>query len=247
MERGDFGRVKASAWNDLVAQTGAIAAGSRGEPVSANPLTDDENELRGRSWRFLVPSRGRPWLDRALAELVATRVVAADLIEPDRRAYHAGLLSGAARSPASLYRRLSEDIAVDLRLIEPFAIVAVRVLAADRIRLATLARVADVSPRDGIEALARVAENRCLVAWVTAASAFRLSAYRYALDHLVIEAPQADAGPTEQVLVRLATERTGLDRLGVAPLAQAACVGDAGGPAYAPIRPSPALPLVRKG
>ena len=247
VERGDFGRVKASAWNELVGETGAIAAAHRGEPVSPNPLTDDEGELRGRAWRFLVPSRGRPWLDRVLAELVATRVVAPDLIEPDRRAYHVGLLAGDARSVTSLYRRLSEDAGADLRLVEPFGVVAVRVLAADRVRLAALDRIADVSPGDVAGALARVAENRCLIAWVTAASAFRLSQYRYALSHLVIEAPQADAGPTEGALARLAAERTRLVALGIPPLAKAACLGSADAPVAPPAVSAPPLPLVRKG
>lgn len=244
VERGDFGRVKNSAWNDLVAQTGTLAAVARGEPVSGNPFTDDEEELRGRAWRYLVPARGRPWLDRILAELVATRIVPADMIEPDYRAYHAGLLASPFRSPVSAYRKLSEDVSADERLIEPFGLAAARVLAADRIRLRALARLVDRSPDDIVHAEARVAENRCLIAWVTAATAFRLAAYRYALDHLVIEAPARDAVPTERLLARLAAERLRLVGLGVPPLAAAACLGGAV-PAEPPQVAGP--PLVRKG
>lgn len=243
VERGDFGRVKPSVWNEIVSQTGAVAAASRGEPVSPNPLTDDEQELRGRAWRFLVPARDRPWFDRALAELVATRVVPADAIEPDGSAYHRGLRMEGGRSPASMYRRLSEDAAADARLVGPFARTAIRVLAADRIRLAALARVAQLSEADVYAARARVAFNRCLIAWVTSASAFRLAAYRYALEHLVIEAPQRDAVPTERALALLAAERTRLDALGVT---LPGCAGDLVIEAPPP-DPGSGLPLVRKG
>lgn len=234
VEKGDFGRVKSSVWNDAVEATGALAAHGRGEPVSPNMLTDDEQELRGRAWRYLVPSRSRPWLDRLLAELVATRIVPADMIEPDRAAYFRGLQQMAGRSPVSSYRKLSEDASADLRLVPGFASVAARVLEADRLRLVALARVEGVGPGEARDARARVAENRCLIAWVTSASAFRLGAYRYALDHLFIEAPGIDAVPTERSIARLAEERRALDALGVPPVAAAACLGDAGAPRYAP-------------
>lgn len=245
IETGDFGRVKPTVWNDIVATTGAVAAARRGEPVSLSPLTDDETELRDRAWRYLVPARTRPYLDRLLAELVATRILPPDMIPPDTGAYFAGLLQSLGRSPTSLYRRLSEDVAADTHLAEPFAAVAVRVLKADRVRLKVLARTGDVPPPEAGDATARVAENRCLVAWVTGASAFRLGAYRYALDHLVIQAPQLDAAPTDRALARLAAERQRLDALGVPPLAATACLGE---PAPAPLGiATPARALVRKG
>jgi len=245
VETGDFGRVKNSAWNDMVMETGSLAARGRGEPVSSNMLTDDEQELRGRAWRYLVPSRSRPWLDKQLAELVATRNLPADMIEPDRAAYFRGLQQTAGRSPVSSYRKLSEDASADLHLVPGIAAVAARVLEADRLRLIALGRIS-VTPDQGGNALARVAENRCLVAWVVSASAFRLGAYRYALDHLFIEAPGLDAVPTEQTLRRLAEERRVLVGLGVPPLAAAACLG----PRPPPPRPAPPPPapvLSRKG
>ena len=235
VETGDFGRVKSnSVWNDAVAVTGSIAARARGEPTSLNMLTDDEEELRGRAWRYLVPSRSRPYFDRMLGELVATRVVAPNLIPPDRSAYFRGLIETAGRSPVSSYRKLSEDASADARLVPGFALVASRVLEADRLRLIALAQVQGVGRYEAVEARGRVAENRCLIAWVTAASAFRTGAYRYALDHLFIEAPGLDAVPTERAIARLAEERRALDALGVPPLAAAACVGDAGPARYAP-------------
>lgn len=244
VETGDFGRVKPSVWNDAVGITGSLAARARQEPVSSNLLTDDEQELRDRAWRYLVPARSRPWLDRLLAELVATRILPADMIEPDRTAYFRGLLARAGRSPVSSYRQLSEDASADLRLLPGFAAVAARVLAADRLRVVTLGHAEGVTVGERRDAWARVVENRCLVAWVTSASGFRYGAYRYALDHLFIEAPGIDAVPTERTIRRLGEERRVLDTLGVPPLAAAACVGDAG-PARA-VPPAGAV-LSRKG
>ena len=241
VERGDFGRVKPSVWNDAVGQTGAIAARLRGEPVSASPVTDDEDELRNRAWRFLVPGRSRPWFDLALAELVATRVIPPDAVEPDVSAYHRGLMESEGRSPVSLYRKLSEDASADMRLIDPFGANAARVLAADRTRLSALARMADLDPDQAADARTRVVENRCLIAWVTSATAFRVTAYRYALDHLVIGAPQQDAVPTERAIARLRSERTRLDALGIRSLA--ACLGESEIVLWPAGRPV----LVRKG
>lgn len=245
VETGDFGRVKRSAWNDMVETTGSLAARARREPVSSNMLTDDEQELRDRAWRYLVPARSRPWLDSLLAELVATRNLPADMIEPDRTAYFRGLQDTAGRSPVSSYRKLSEDASADLRLVPGFAAVASRVLEADRLRLVTLRNVADVTPGESRNAWARVAENRCLVAWVVSASSFRLGAYRYALDHLFIEAPGIDAVPTEHTLRRLGEERRVLVGLGVPPVAAASCLGER---SAAPRRPSAPAPILsRKG
>src|SRR4051812_43878224 len=73
-ETGDFGRPKASVWNDVVLPvTGSISAQARGEAVSSYPFTDDEDELRRRAWRFIAPAHERSWFERILADVVATR------------------------------------------------------------------------------------------------------------------------------------------------------------------------------
>jgi hypothetical protein len=226
VERGDFGRVKRSAWNDIVQDTGSFAARVREEPVSISAFTDSEEEMRGRAWRFLVPAHDGAYLSRVLAELVATRVLPADMRRRDPTAYHQALVSEGGRSPASRYRRLSEDAAADARLLEPFARSANRVMAADRVRLAALDHASVVSPADVGNAYARVAENRCLIAWVQDALAFRLASYRYALEHLVIETPQTQAVGAERSLAMLTAARSVLDGFAVPPLAAAACLGE---------------------
>lgn len=231
-----------------MAGTGAIVARERGEVVSAFPFTDDEELMRDRAWRFLAPAHERAYLQRVLSDLVTTRILPADRFGEGRGAYHDALVSGSALSPASRYRRLAEDAAADERLLDPFARVASRVLAADRVRLATLAHARRADPSDVENAQARVVENRCLVAWVREGVVRRADSYAEALEHLVIETPQVQAVPAERTLAGFAAARGILDALAVGPVAQA-CAGERQG---APTPETPPggrqqVPLVRKG
>lgn len=250
VEHGDFGRVKRSTWNDIVAGTGAVIARERGEAVSAFPFTDDEELLRDRAWRFLTPAHERAYFQSVLSELVATRVLPARWGAEDRDGYHDALVSDGSVSPASRYRRLAEDAAADQRLLDPFARVASRVLAADRVRLAALGHARHVVPADVENAEARVVENRCLVAWVRAGVARRAGSYAEALEHLVIETPQVQAVPAERTLGGFAAARGMLDGLSVGPVAEA-CYWDRRGDRPGPPPPEPdersRVPLVRKG
>ncbi len=220
VETGDFGRPRMGAAQDALAVTGSISATLRDEPVSPFPFTDDEQELRQRAWRFLMPAHERSWFERALAELTRTRVLPRSAHPADRTAYHRALATGPARSPASRYRRLSEDIQADDKLIEPFVRAAARVGAADAIRLRSLAYVRDLVEGDVAAATARVAENRCLAAWVKAEWHERSASYRFALEHLLIEAPQGQAVPTERALARFEAH---LETTGTAAVAPEAC------------------------
>jgi hypothetical protein len=213
IETGDLGRPKPSALNEIfLPSAGSLAAQVRGEPVSLYVYTDDERELRDRAWRFLMPAHERSWFD-AIINLVRTRVLPAELQPGDRGTYYHALVGEPFRSPASRYRRLSEDAVADLKLIGPFAAVAVRVIAADAVRLRGLAHVRDLAEVQVEDALARVAENRCLIAWVRYETLARLDAYRYALERLLIEAPQGEAVAAERSLAKLAAHRRLLDGL----------------------------------
>jgi hypothetical protein len=181
--------------------------------VSSAIYTDDEEELRARAWRFTMPAHERAFFARQLAEAVRTRVLPVVLNPNGRRRYFAAMMENGGRSPVSRYRRLSEDVVADGKLLEPFAAAAERVLAADAVRLRALAYVHDLSPSDVRDAVLRVAENRCLVAWVRFEIEARAIAYRYALEHLFIEAPEAEGVPTERALRWLEDQRAVLDAL----------------------------------
>ena len=92
-----------------------------------------------------------------------TRIVPPHIDPEDRAAYYRTLMGVRARSPASRYRRIGEDAQADAALIAPFAEVARVVVAADAARVRSLD---EVSEHEIAHAVARVAENRCLIAWV---------------------------------------------------------------------------------
>ncbi|MCJ2034894.1 hypothetical protein [Methylobacterium sp. J-068] len=221
-QEGDFGRPKANAWNGLVETTGTLAARERDEPASAFPYTDDERGLRDRAWRFLMPAAGRDAFTDALANLTRTRLLPPNWRPNDPAAYHDTLMAEAFRSPVSRYRRLSEDIGTDARLIPQFAAVAARVKEADALRLRSLPFVKTLDDRDVRHAAMRVAENRCLIAWVRLETGLRAAGYRYALEHLLVEAPGPEAVQVERTLAALDGRRPILDPL-VPPEAEARC------------------------
>jgi hypothetical protein len=160
-----------------------------------------------------MPAHERSWFERQLAELTRARVLPVVAEPAFRASYFRALMRDGGRSPISRYRRLSEDIFADAKLMEPFALTAARVLKADEARLRSLAYVQDLTPRQAREAAVRVAENRCLIAWVRWEIEARTANYRYALEHLFIEAPQADGVPVERALLSIEGRRAILDAL----------------------------------
>lgn len=234
-QEGDFGRPAASAWNQSIDTTGAITARARGEPSSPFPLTDDERTLRDRAWRFLMPAAPHVAFLDILANLARSRILPPSwrLLEPD--AYFEGLVSESFRSPYSRYRRLSEDASADGRLIPPFVASAELVIAADSLRLRSLPFANSLNDEDIRDAAMRVAENRCLVAWVRLETELRVVRYRFALEHLVAEMPGREALPAERAIGFLDRRRSLLDTL--LPPDTATRCGLASPPAFAGLAP----------
>ncbi|GBU17420.1 MULTISPECIES: hypothetical protein [Methylobacterium] len=241
-QQGDFGRPAPSAWNGLIETTGTLSARTRGEPASLFPLTDDEIALRDRAWRFLMPASTRDVFLDALANLTRARVLPPGWRWPDVADYHESLLGGPFASAVSRYRRLGDDATADARLIPPFAATAAKVAEADGLRLRSLPFVRTLSDDDVREAAMRVAENRCLVAWVRLSVAERIEGYRYAAEHLLIEVPGPEAVAAERSVTALSGRRALLDPL-LPPDAAARC-GLAPGPAVSAAVAAP--PLVVK-
>jgi hypothetical protein len=225
-------------WNDLILPAaGARAAAERGEPVSSYPFTDLEQELRDRSWRYLMPDQDRLSFDQTLSNLARTRIRPASEHPSDPRLYYEALVGRPFASPASRFRRISEDADADLRLIGPFGVVAARVIATDRARLRSLAYVRDLTPEQIADASARVIENRCLVAWVRSELRERTSSYRYALEHAFIAMPQDEAAETERTVNALDRHRHALDGLPVPPWRDGVCLPQVAEPPRAPAKP----------
>jgi hypothetical protein len=211
---GDLGRARPSVWNDAIMPAiGSYAAWGRGEQVSSFHLTDDEEELRTRAWRFIMPAHERSWFHKNVQELARTRIipVAWQTLSPDR--YGAALMSESFRSEHSRYRRLSEDAAADMALIAPFRKIAQRVSVADKIRMRTAAVSPAIEPPTPENAAARVAENDGIVAWVRERLRYRIATYRHALDNLVVELPSREAVMAERAILALEAEARLFDGL----------------------------------
>lgn len=206
-----MGRPKPGVWNSLIDATGTVAAIERGEPASIFPFTDDEQELRNRAWRFLMPAITRVAFLDILANLTRSRVLPPAWRPDDPARYHDALIAEDVRSPVSRYRRLTDDAVADARLIPAFAALAAKVADADARRLRSLPFARTLDDWDVRQAALRVAENRCLVAWVRLETGSRLAAYRYALEHLFAEAPETGAAEAERALAMLAARLPLLD------------------------------------
>jgi hypothetical protein len=218
VETGDFGRPRPSIWNDGLPFTGSLVAGVRGEAVSSNPFTNDERELRDRAFRYLMPAATPSAFEAALTNIVRTRFLPRDLLPADATAYYRALLAPSFRSPTSRYRQTSDDIYADRALLSPFHTLAGQVLSADLVRGKSMSHVVDLNSVERAEAVARMVENVGLIAWVREALAIRICQYHYAVEHLTVAAPQADAVPVERSLKALEHEFAMLERLDIGPL-----------------------------
>ena len=248
MERGDFGRPRASLWNDTVLPfAGRAVAISREEAVSFFIHTDDEIELRDRAWRFLMPAHERAFFQTQVSELARTRILPRMTRISGNEAYFSALRSSRGISPAPLFRRIGEDAAADRKLLPAFVDLAGRVLASDLARLQLFFHVRDFDEEQVENAAARVVENQCLIAWVHAEAKGRAVRYRYALERFAIEAPQAEAAFAEREVLSLEADLGMFELLGVDPLKDRRCKAEARAPAQpmSTTRPAAAEPEVR--
>jgi hypothetical protein len=210
-DTADFGRRSDNlVTGSILPKAGLVAAWWRGDPASLYPFTDDEIELRERAWRFLMPSHDKANLSQAIAELSYTRVLP-PIPHSGRNHYHLLLMAEDYRSVSSRYAKLGQDVEADRLLMVPFSQAAAKVCAADRVRVLALNDVKQLTHIQREQAVARVAENRMLVDWVRRDMREKAAAYRYALEHITIEAPMRESIRAEQALIALESAQQTLD------------------------------------
>jgi hypothetical protein len=204
---GDFGRPRQDIISQVLApQVGFWSATLRGEAASHFRFTDDEEQLRDRAWRFVMPGHERSVFQAHTAALAHSRILPAQLHLGYRAEYFQALTGGSFASQASRYARLAEDANADRLLIGPFRANAMRVVAADRVRMRTAEASPDVAPSQIDPAQARVVENEGLILWVCERVGFRIESYRYALANLVVEMPSREAIRAERAIMALEAE-----------------------------------------
>jgi len=201
---GDFGRLQDPlVTDDIHAWVGEEAAASVGAPISANNLTDDERTLRDLAFPLIEPPYDRIRWDAVVYEYGTKNSFQRELWTFDPTAYYRHLQGEMLRSTAARYNQLIDDIRNDIVRIEPFFVVARRVVDLDRRRAASMEQIGDLTPAEQVNAQARINENSLTVAWVDKSLAQRCASYRFALEHLAVAEPEPAAADADRALTEL--------------------------------------------
>ena len=71
-----------------------------------------------------------------------------------------------------------------------------------------MARVSALSPQEKADAVERMQENSLIIQWVQLSLEQRISSYRFALERLVIQAPDGMAADADRLIGELAAQTT---------------------------------------
>jgi hypothetical protein len=202
--QGDFGRIHRSmVRDDMHDWIGPTAL--NGEPGSSLPLTSDERLLRDLAYPLIKPTYQQGGYAAVLHEYGVNSPPKPGVF--DRLGYADNLLAMCRRSPASAYAQLTDDVRNDITRMPQFFTIAARVRDVDEKRRKSLFYVAAVSEPERASAVQRVKENIAVINWVRASLSERAVAYRFALERLVITAPNPLAVDAEREINHL-RERT---------------------------------------
>src|SRR3981081_2279662 len=204
---GDFGRTREDFRNDDIHRwLGAEATGSVGLRASQFQLTDNERLLRDLAYPLIEPPHSRPAWRSVFGGYKPLPSPWRQEVVFDRTAYGRSLIDEPHRSHSSRYAQLMEDVRDDINRFEPFFAAAVRVIDLDKKRDAGLAHVSELYPRERDDAVARMQENSLIVQWVQQCLERRISSYRWALERLVIQAPDNLAADADRLIGELAAQ-----------------------------------------
>jgi hypothetical protein len=206
---GDFGRTRQDFLNDDMHRwIGGEATASVGLGASQFQLTDNERLLRDLAYPLIEPPHSRPAWKSVFGDYKPLPSPWRQEAVFDRTAYGRLLIDEPHRSHSSRYAQLMDDVRDDISRFEPFFADAVRVIDLDRKRNASLAHISDLSPRERADAVARMQENSLIVQWVQQCLERRISSYRWALERLVIQAPDNMAADADRLIGELAAQTT---------------------------------------
>ncbi|TAK49728.1 MAG: hypothetical protein EPO23_00375 [Xanthobacteraceae bacterium] len=207
---GDFGRTRASFLSDdMHGWVGREAVARVGEPASRFRLTEQERALRDLAYPFIEPPRARPAWAGVFGDYVPIPAPWEQTVAFDATAYGRRLIEEPHRSHASRYGVLIEDVRNDITRIESFFTVALRVLDLDAKRNASLPYISGLSEGEAANARARMRENALVVQWVQQCIHQRIASYRWAMERLVLTAPDPMAVEAERVLALLSARAAG--------------------------------------
>ena len=192
--------------DDMHRWLGAEATGSVGLKASQFQLSDNERQLRDFAYPLIEPPLSRPAWKSVWGDYKPLPSPWRQAVIFDRTAYGRNLIDEPHRSHTSRYAVLIEDVRNDITRFEPFYASAARVIELDRKRNASLKLVSELSPREHDDAVARMEENTLIVQWVQQCLERRISSYRWALERLVIQAPDTIAADADRLIGELAAQ-----------------------------------------
>jgi hypothetical protein len=204
---GDFGRTRQDFLNDDMHRwLGGETTSSIGLRPSQFQLTDNERLLRDLAFPLIEPPHSRPAWKSVFGDYKPLPSPWRQAVVFDRTAYGRVLIDEPHRSHSSRYAQLMEDVRDDITRFEPFFADAVRVIDLDRKRNAALSQISALSPRERADAVARMEENTLIVQWVQQCLERRISSYRWALERLVLQAPDNMAADADRLIGELAAQ-----------------------------------------
>src|SRR3954447_12236417 len=204
---GDLGRTRQSVLNDDMHRwIGSEATSSVGLRASQFQLTDNERLLRDLAYPLIEPPHSRPAWKSVFGDYKPLPSPWRQEVLFDRTAYGRILIDEPHRSHSSRYAQLIEDVRDDITRFEPFFASAIRVIDLDRKRDASMNYMTELSPREKADAVARMQENSLIVQWVQISLEQRVSSYRWALERLVLQAPDGMAADADRLISELASQ-----------------------------------------
>ncbi len=204
---GDFGRARDDFRNDDMHRwMGAEATSSIALKPSQFQLTDGERQLRDLAYPLIEPPHSRPAWRAVFGDYQPIASPWRQATVFDRTAYGRALIDEPHRSHSSRYSQLIDDLRDDITRFELFYASAIPVLDLDRKRNATLPHISELSPRERADAAARMQENSLIVQWVQQCLERRVSSYRWALERLVLQAPDSLAADADRLISELAAQ-----------------------------------------
>jgi hypothetical protein len=204
---GDFGRTRGDMRNDDMHRwLGAEATGSVGLKPSHFQLTENERQLRDLAYPLIEPPHSRPAWKSVFGDYEPLSSPWRQKVAFDRTLYGRTLIDEPHRSHTSRYQQLIQDVRNDITRFEPFFASAMHVIELDRKRSASMKMVSELSPRERDDAIARMEENALIVQWVQQCLERRISSYRWALERLVIQAPDNIAADADRLIGELAAQ-----------------------------------------
>ena len=205
---GDFGRTREDMRNDdMHRRLGLEATSSLALRPSQFQLTDNERQLRDLAYPLIEPPHSRPAWKSVWGDYQPMASPWRQGALPfDRTAYGRMLIDEPHRSHSSRYSQLIDDVRGDIARFEPFYASAIKVIDLDRKRDASLKYITELSPRERADAVGRMQENALIVQWVQACLERRVASYRWALERLVVQAPDSIAADADRLINELASQ-----------------------------------------